>query len=238
MQAPILDNRLKKIAECIQPGEIVADVGCDHGYLSAYLALRRKIDFIYASDLHTKPLDSAARTIAHWNVEKQVQLLQSDGLEKIPQNVSTIIIAGMGGELIMRILEQAKWILRPNMHLVLQPMSFLPELRAFLYRHGFAIKEEFPIIDLPHYYLVLNVYYIGEKRELTDRECIVGGLRFSQTPEANLYLQYQYQKYKRIVEGLSHAKKEQKKYQLFLKRLGYFEQWKGEKTGDNGKRNL
>lgn len=221
LQPPTIGNRLKTIAGCIGEGEIVADIGCDHGYLAAYLVCCCGVPMVYASDIRQKPLHAAKKTVERWKLEERVQLFQSDGLTEIPQNVTTVVIAGMGGESMMRILRQADWIRRPGMQLVLQPMSFLPELRAFLYRIGFVLHQEIPVIDLPHYYLVMDAHYCGESRELSEREKLIGRLKASPKSEANSYLSNEYQKYQRMAEGLSHAKGEREKYRQCLKNMEY-----------------
>lgn len=224
----VLDDRLKTIADCINSREIVADIGCDHGYLASHLALCGKAKLVYASDINEKPLESAKKTVDKFNLKDKVLLFQSDGLKDIPKDVTTIVIAGMGGELIMKILDKADWICRKDMQIVLQPMSFLPELRTFLYNKKFEIKNEVPIIDDPRYYLIIDAVYTGKKKELSDRESLLGLLEFSSKPEAELYLSREYKKYKKMTDGLSQAKGEDEKYKLCLKKLEYLKRWNGE----------
>lgn len=228
MKTPVLDNRLTAIADCVNSGGIVADVGCDHGYLAAHLVLCGQVKLVYASDINKKPLNSAKKTVDSFNLNDNVLLFQSDGLKDVPRDVTTIVIAGMGGELIMKILDEADWICRKGMQLVLQPMSFLPELRTFLYSRGFEIKNEVPIIDHPRYYLIIDAFYTGKKKELSDKESLLGLLEFSSKPEAELYLSREYKKYKKMADGLSQAKGEDEKYKLCLKKLEYLKRWNGE----------
>lgn len=238
MQSPILGKRLKTIAECVPAGEIVADVGCDHGYLAAYLILCRGIETVYASDIHKKPLDAANKTVVRWNLTDRMKLIQADGLTETPQTVTTVVIAGMGGESIIKILEEADWTQRPGMRLVLQPMSFLPKVRSFLYRHGFALQQEIPVIEPPHYYLVMEACYCGEKRELSEREELLGCLETAAGAERDCYLLHEYRKYQKMAEGLSTARGEQEKYRQCLRKLEYLRCWKEETLDDDGKRNL
>ncbi len=201
MALPVLDIRLSTIASLVEPTECVADVGCDHGYLSAFLLLHHLTSHIYATDLHTAPLQRAAATFERYGLLQNTVLLQCDGLTDVPPTVQTIIIAGMGGETISSILQNASWIKHKNKILVLQPMSREEHLRRWLYEQGFAIVEEKKVVDGAYCYVVFKVRFTGNKVWLSDLESVIGRLNLPESPEDFVYIQRKIQKYKAIIRG-------------------------------------
>ncbi len=137
----MLDNRLKKCAELVSGEGVVCDVGTDHAYLAAELVRSGKCRKVIASDINEGPLETAKKTVEKYVVTENVELILSDGLENVPlEDVTDIVIAGMGGETIAAILEAALERLG-NKRLILQPMSKPEYLRKFLYDHHFGISE-------------------------------------------------------------------------------------------------
>ncbi len=201
MTVPKLSARLQAVASFVKRGDIVADVGCDHAYLPVYLACKGISERVYAIDLNKKPLTAASKTVEKFHMQHRVFLIQSDGLEKVPRDFQTLIIAGMGGELIIRILQRALFLKEKKTRLILQPMSFAPALRAYLYREGYAITEEVPVIDGGHIYCVLSAKYTGAFKMLSDFESVAGKMVQRDDPEALIYLQREWKKYERIGKG-------------------------------------
>ena len=110
---PRLDRRLQAIADLVNPegrsGLRLADVGTDHGYLVSYLALTGQIAKGYACDINPQPLERARRTLERYGVQG-VELRLSDGLAALtPEMVDRVVIAGMGGDMMVHILSQAGW---------------------------------------------------------------------------------------------------------------------------------
>lgn len=221
-----LDSRLAAAAAYIRPGSEVADVGCDHGYLAAFLVQTGRARQVYASDINEKPLHSAQETVLLYGVEDRVETVLSDGLRQIPHTVEDIVIAGMGGELIIEILDAAPWVFAPDKRLVLQPMSFAEKLRTHLYSRGMEICSETPVIDGRHTYCVLCAEYTGCTRSLSEYESVVGRLPELDSPLAREYLRRQHRKYQRILDGLMQSKNKDDlpRYQQLVRKL---EQWKG-----------
>ena len=128
-----ISQRLKEIAGLVTVGSRVADIGADHGYLSIYLVKEGIASFVYTCDIGEGPLNNARRNIEKSGV-KNIELRLCDGLDGIdPESVDTVIIAGMGGDVISGIIERVPWIKAKNYTLILQPMPFLnPSLTASL----------------------------------------------------------------------------------------------------------
>ena len=149
----MLDNRLKKIAELVSGKGTAVDVGTDHAYLAAELITSGKCSRVIASDIKEGPLDSARHTVEKFGVQDKVELILSDGLEKVPlENVSDIIIAGMGGETIADIVSRIK---DDNIRLIMQPMTKVELLRRKLYEMGYEVTEEHLVADGDKMYVII-----------------------------------------------------------------------------------
>ena len=113
-------------------------MGTDHAYLPVFLLRNGRIDRAVASDVNEGPLQRGRETARNFGAEEAVTFRRCDGLEGIgPEEVDTVAICGMGGELIARILDAAPWT--REVLLLLQPMSSQPELRRWLLEHGYVI---------------------------------------------------------------------------------------------------
>lgn len=131
----------------------------------------------------------------------------SDGLKNIPaKRAEDIIICGMGGELISRIILDCPYAMDKSRHFVLQPMTNIPFLRESLYENGFFIEKEDVLFENSHDYTVLSVYYGGEKVKLTPVQAILGKIKESDSDYKAEYLDRLYNKYKKIADGLKKSK--------------------------------
>ena len=137
-----LSPRLQTIANQITQGARIADVGTDHGYLPAWLLQKGRIDSAIASDLREGPLNRSRETAQRFGVEGRISFRLCDGLTAIhPDEVDTVVIAGMGGETIASILGAAPWTKESSL-LLLQPMTGFVELRRWLQSNGYQIMQE------------------------------------------------------------------------------------------------
>lgn len=158
-----LDARLQKCADFVRAGVRVADVGTDHGYLPIALLQSGRAASAVASDVNAAPLESAVRNAARFGVSDRMRCVLSDGLAGLSaDDADDVVIAGMGGELILRIVTETPWLRAPEKHLVLQPMTTADRLRAGLYAAGFAVDREEAVFDGKKIYTVLSVFYTGE----------------------------------------------------------------------------
>lgn len=169
-----MNKRLSAIAEMIVPGVGVVDVGTDHGYLPAALAASGYPGRLFASDLRSGPLDAARRTAALSGVSDRITFLLCDGLRLCPPDaVDTIVIAGMGGDTIVKILDEAEWCMDARYHLLLQPMTKPEVLRYWLVNNGFGIQTERLVEESGTLYQLLSVRF-GGKTTLRDMELFTG----------------------------------------------------------------
>lgn len=155
-----LGKRLSLCASLVRPGARLADIGADHGYLSIWLAKNGLVSQAIAADVREGPLQSARQNIAKYGAEGAVSARLSDGLSAFrPEEADDVAVAGMGGELIARIVSQAPWLRTPEKHLILQPMTSAEDLRAFLSREGFALFREEAVTEDGHTYSAMLCWY-------------------------------------------------------------------------------
>lgn len=150
----MLDKRLTLCAEFVR-GNRVCDVGTDHAYLVAELLSNEKCGTAVAADINEKPLASARVTLEKAGILDRTELILSDGLKNIPESgITDIVIAGMGGELIYKILSECEWLKGKN--LILQPMSRSEFLIKKLCENGFEILNRRAVMDGKFCYTVIN----------------------------------------------------------------------------------
>lgn len=169
MKLPISD-RLLVCAGLVAPGERVADVGCDHGYLSIHLLVNGIASSCIASDINEQPLLSAVRNAEKYGVRDKMEFYLSDGVRNIPRDFDTMVCAGMGGDTMISILESAPWLKDYRYRLILQCQSKTPMLRRYLSDHGWRITEESVLRDGRFLYTVMEVYYEPDYPRLTEAE--------------------------------------------------------------------
>lgn len=175
-----LSPRLLSCAAMVT-GDVVCDIGTDHAYLPAYLVKSGRCRRVIATDIKDGPLASARGTLKRFGIQQEVQLVLSDGFDKVqPKGVTDVVIAGMGGETIRDILgkKSAEFLRKSQINLILQPMSKAEILRTWLAENGFEIIKEVAVKDT-HVYSVIQAQFTGEIRTLTGAEPYVGKLRRS-----------------------------------------------------------
>lgn len=158
MQIPI-SARLLVCAGFVAPGDRVADIGCDHGYLGIYLLKKGIAPSVIASDLRPGPLQSARRNAAKYGVGDKMRFYLSDGVAGIPRDFDAMVCAGMGADTMISILSGAPWLKNRQYRLILQCQSKTPMLRRFLSENGWRITEESVAKDGKFLYTVMEVYY-------------------------------------------------------------------------------
>lgn len=154
-----LSPRLAALADLVLPGRPCADVGTDHGQLAAALALSKRVPRVVASDIGEQPLEGARKRMKQrWRTQWRVDLRLGDGLAPLePGEVATIVVAGMGGARIQRILDAHPAVVLAASRLVLQANTDVPALRAWVRDHGHSLCEEQLILDQGQWYTALAV---------------------------------------------------------------------------------
>ncbi|NBG88498.1 tRNA (adenine(22)-N(1))-methyltransferase [Isachenkonia alkalipeptolytica] len=153
-----LTPRLLKIAEEIRSEEKVGDIGTDHGYLPIYLVENRIAKEVIATDINQEPLKAAYKNIKSHGMEKQIKTKLGAGtLPLETENLDVVIIAGMGGKLIIEILKESRSLKKSVDRIILQPMQQQKELRMYLFKQGFDIKKDLLVQEDRRIYEVLVV---------------------------------------------------------------------------------
>lgn len=183
MQNPInLDSRLSLCAELVRVGAKLADIGTDHAYLPVFLALSGKIESAIAADINTDPLSRGKLTIDKYDADSIVSTRLSNGLKEInADEVTDIVIAGMGADTIMGIISDAQWLKDESKRLILQPMTKSERVISYLYDNGFEIEEQKCCIAEGKPYTVMCVHFTGHNTPCTEYFSYTGKL----CPEEN-----------------------------------------------------
>ena len=203
-----LPPRLQAVADLVPWDKPLADIGTDHGRLPVWLILHNAIPFAIATDLRPGPLSKARELAGRWELgEDQVSFRLCDGLTSIyPQEVSTIVITGMGGETIADILSAAPWTREAVGHCyILQAMSGMDGLRRYLSQAGFQITKEVLVEEGNTLYVILCAKPGGGK-QLTEGEIWVGQQDHAD-PLRGRYLEQELFKLRRAVAGLEKSRR-------------------------------
>ena len=169
-----MNKRLLLIAENIENGKGVIDVGTDHGYLPVYLAKNEYSGNIFASDINQDPLNKAKNHAQEAEVQDRIKFFLCDGLQACPRDeIDTIVIAGMGGDMIVKILDEGYWCMDSKYKLILQPMSKVEVLRYWLAYNDFEINKELLVDENNTLYQII-VTRFGAKTKHNDAELYTG----------------------------------------------------------------
>ncbi len=162
-----LSDRLLACSRFIAPGDRVADVGCDHGYLGIWLLTQGIARSVIAADLRPGPLASAQRNARKYGTENKMSFHLSDGVQNVPRDFDVLVCAGMGGDTMISILEAAPWLQSSQYRLVLQCQSKTPMLRAYLSEQGWYIQREAVLRDGKFLYTIMDIRWAPDAPRLT-----------------------------------------------------------------------
>lgn len=220
-----LDSRLMAIADLVRKDKVFADIGTDHAYLPVYLVEKGIINRGIAADLRVGPLENAREAVVSYGFDDKIELRLSDGLDNFKENeAQEIAVAGMGGLLISSFIERTKWLKNEDVHLILQPMTHVEELRKTLFDNGFVIDREVVAKDGDKLYIILSVYYYSDMTAYTDLDLIVGKLPHNNDDLSKEYLKKIYDKYNKKLIALKKADKECSDLQKTVEELKQWQQ--------------
>lgn len=144
-----MTKRLKEIAKLIKGGNVVADVGCDHGMISKYVVENGLANKVIASDISFKSLQKAKKLLSRYG--DKIEFVVSDGFKEFPVVPNEAVIAGMGGEEIISILNGVDDL---PYRLVLSPQKHQRKVREFLIRKNYKICDDYTIFDNKFYDII------------------------------------------------------------------------------------
>lgn len=149
---------MKAVAAMVTSGGVLADVGTDHGYIPIALIQRQKIKGAIAMDINKGPLARAQDNIASARLGDYIQTRLSDGVAALGEGeADSILIAGMGGELVIHILSEGEKVCKAASELILQPQSDIRKVREYLRLHHYKIVDEDMICEDGKYYPMMRV---------------------------------------------------------------------------------
>jgi len=153
-----ISKRLQTIANSVPVGiNTVVDIGTDHGYIPIYLIKNNIANRCIACDINPMPLSNAKKNITHYNMDNQIETRLSNGLSKVAiGEPDAIIIAGMGGMLIIDILKEKQEVVKAVGLLILQPQLDIIEVRKYIHSIQFTIIDEQMVYDDGKYYTIIT----------------------------------------------------------------------------------
>lgn len=166
-----ISKRLKTISDLLSDNINVIDVGCDHALLDIYLFNNKKNINIIASDVKEGPLAQAKKNIEKYGC-KNIKVKLGNGIDTIESDTNTIVIAGIGGDTTIDILNNGKDKLSNIKSMVISPQSEWAKTREFITSLGFIIDEEVLIQDKNKYYLIIR--FIKGKKTYSKKELEFG----------------------------------------------------------------
>ena len=212
-----MNKRILSLLSHVPEGIGLIDVGTDHGFLPVELARRGYSGRLFASDINAEPLQAARRNAEKAGFADRIAFLQCDGLAMCrPESVDTIVIAGMGGDLICRILDRAEWTMDERYTMLLQPMTKAEVLRYWLSNNDYGIQYEDLVLDGGKLYQFMLVRF-GQGRPLTDAELFTGERNLIKDhPYFPLHLQTQTERLRAQLAGMEHGKSSSEQGKLLL----------------------
>lgn len=202
-----LSVRLQAVADMVTEGTKVADVGTDHAYIPIYLVEHDKNPSAIAMDINRGPLKKAEENISSHNLENKIETRLSDGLKQLHLGeADSVVIAGMGGGLVVNIMEEGTLHKKYVKEWILQPQSEISKVRQYLNENGYCIVEENMVIDEGKFYPMMRVTE-GTIEEYTQEELCYGKcLLKEKNPILKKFLEKEIDIKKEILEKLHQTK--------------------------------
>ena len=216
-----LSKRLEVVAKMISPGGVIADIGTDHGYVPIYLIENNICEKVFAADINKGPLERAEEHIREHGLKDRITTVLSNGMEKLGgNNINKVIIAGMGGELICKIMDESP-IMDEIEEIVLSPHSDIYKVRKNIISNNFSIVDEKMVKDSEKYYIVIRAVKTmdNDDNDYNEFELMYGRKLFDNKDKVFLeYLERKVDKYNNIMDGLGDSESAKTKRAELLKK--------------------
>lgn len=205
----MLSKRLQNVADMVTKGYIVADIGTDHGYVPIYLIKNGIVPKAYAMDINEGPLKIADKNIRLEGLQDKITTVLSDGMNEMTSEMAeSVVIAGMGGDLITDILNRGKNI-KGIKELVLSPHKRVDIVRKYLLDNNWKITDENMVIDNNKYYTILRAVPEKEESEYDETEIMYGRLLLTtKNPVLKKYLEKENKMYEEVLKKVENNKNE------------------------------
>ena len=199
-----LSERMHMVADMVSKGRVLADIGCDHGYLSVWLVREKTVKRAIAMDVRKGPLERAEESIRFFHQQERIETRLSDGMDELkPGEADRIVIAGMGGILMSGILTRGAECVKEAEQLVLQPQSDIDLVRKAVHRLGFKIADERACFEEGKYYIAFACEKGAEEEPYTEAEYRYGRILTRRKDEIWMkFLTEELKKKERMLEGM------------------------------------
>lgn len=199
-----LSKRLSLAAAFVRKDSLLCDIGTDHAYLPVYLVKKGISVSAIAADLRKGPLKNAEKTVTGYGLNNKIMLRLSDGLDKISsEEVTDIVLAGMGGDLISDILSRADWIKDTSKRIIAQPQTHSEKVRTFFISNGFEIISESACREDGKLYICICAEFTGKNNSYPFGYEYYGELPNCKDIHAKEYLIKQRERFLKRADGLS-----------------------------------
>ena len=169
------DERMTLIYNLVRDGKGVLDVGTDHAIIPIELVKSGKVPHAAVTDISRPSLEKGLKNIAQSGLADSISGYCTDGTLGVPlDSVDDVIIAGMGGELIVKILSQDERLKSEKFRFILQPMTKPEETRRYLYENGFSVLSETKVISEGRVYAVIHATFTGKPTVYSPRDLLLG----------------------------------------------------------------
>ena len=198
-----LSHRMQSVADLVTPGECLADIGTDHGYIPIEMVRTGRTKRAIAMDVKEGPLKRAMENIHRADLKEKIEIRLSDGAKGLkPYEADRAVIAGMGGALMIRILEEGDTVFQAMEELILQPQSELGKVREYLQKHGWQIEKEDMVEEDGKYYPMMRAVK-GTMPALSPEEALYGPLLLKEKNKVlKEFLEKEWNTYEKIKKGL------------------------------------
>lgn len=185
-----LSKRLQAVAELVTPDLKVADIGTDHAYIPIWLVEQKKNPSAIAMDINQGPLEKAKENIALHGLSSCIKTRQSDGMKQLEaKEAESVVIAGMGGGLVIKILEDVRERNFGIKEWILQPQSEIRRVREYLNESGYQIVKEDMVLDEGKFYPMMKVVKGGREAYREEELCYGKLLLQSKNPILKTFLE-------------------------------------------------
>lgn len=233
-----LSDRLRKVADFVTDGSRVADIGTDHGYIPIDLVESGRIQSALALDIGRGPLMRAEEHIQAHGLASQIETRLSDGVKELKKGeADSIVIAGMGGALTVRILGEGSAVLEDVKEIILSPHTELFLVRRYLIEHGYDIVREEMVYDMGKYYTVMRAVHtadagVRDKYAADGHYYIYGRLLLEEmSPVFVSYIKAEREKLREVLKHLEGSSNAAEKRAEVIAELEYIDSVLSEKGG-------
>lgn len=196
----MLNRRLQAVASLIDPCDVLVDIGSDHGYLPLQLIKDGRIKSAVLSELREKPLEQARKHFAEEGLSDKARFVLSDGIHAISEQVEHVVIAGMGFETIIHIIDQDIQKFMRCHQIILQSNTKVELVREYMQSKQFELIDECFVIDRKHPYIVMKYRYSNIEQQLSESDIFYGPILTRACDDAyRNYLETEHLKYKKLL---------------------------------------